>query len=166
MSDSRGKGQRGSGANVSEKVMLSSPQVSKRTIHAHVLCVCSVTQACPTLCDAMDCSPTGSSTHRISQARILKWVAIASFRGSSISSIGRWVLYCWASWEAHRRCRLLLKGLKQCPWGRVPTCVYWAREIPSLPLPFNGSGRQWALSIFLWMLSTHSEALQILKHTS
>ena len=36
-----------------------------------------------TLCDSMDCSPTGSSVHGILQASILEWVAMASFRGSS-----------------------------------------------------------------------------------
>ena len=36
-----------------------------------------------TLCDPMDCSPSGSSVHGILQATILEWVAIASFRGSS-----------------------------------------------------------------------------------
>ena len=35
----------------------------------------------PTLCDAMDCSPPGSSGHAILQARILEWVAIASSQG-------------------------------------------------------------------------------------
>ena len=43
----------------------------------------SVTQLCPTLCDPMDCSPPGSSVHRILQARILKWVAISFSRDSS-----------------------------------------------------------------------------------
>ena len=38
-------------------------------------------QACPTLCDPMDCSPPGSSVHGISQARILEWIAICSSRG-------------------------------------------------------------------------------------
>ena len=32
-----------------------------------------VTQSCPTLCNAMDCSPPGSSVHGILQARILEW---------------------------------------------------------------------------------------------
>ena len=40
-------------------------------------------QSCLTLCDPMDCSPPGSSVHGISQARILQWVAISSFRESS-----------------------------------------------------------------------------------
>ena len=36
-----------------------------------------VAQSCPTLCDPMDCSPSGSSVHGIFQARILEWVAIS-----------------------------------------------------------------------------------------
>ena len=42
----------------------------------------SVPQACPTLCDPMDCSLPGSSVHGIFQARILKWVAISFSRRS------------------------------------------------------------------------------------
>ena len=36
-----------------------------------------VTQSCPTLCDPMDCSLPGSSTHGILQSRVLEWVATA-----------------------------------------------------------------------------------------
>ena len=42
-----------------------------------------VTQSCPTLCNLMDCNPPGSSVHGILQARILEWIAIPFFRGSS-----------------------------------------------------------------------------------
>ena len=38
-----------------------------------VVCVCSLTQSCLTLCDLMDCSPPGSSVHGIFPARILEW---------------------------------------------------------------------------------------------
>ena len=41
------------------------------------VCVCVCVHVCPTLCDPMDCSPTGSSIHGISQAGILEWVAIS-----------------------------------------------------------------------------------------
>ena len=34
-------------------------------------------------CDPMGCSPPGSSSHEISQARILEWVALSFSRGSS-----------------------------------------------------------------------------------
>ena len=37
-----------------------------------------VTQFCLTLCDPMDCSPSGSSVQGILQARVLEWVACPS----------------------------------------------------------------------------------------
>ena len=44
------------------------------------MCMCV---ACPNLCYPTDCSPPGSSVHRISQATILEWVAISFFKESS-----------------------------------------------------------------------------------
>ena len=41
-----------------------------------------VAKLCPTVCDPMDRSPSGSSVHRIFQARTLEWIAIACSRGS------------------------------------------------------------------------------------
>ena len=49
-----------------------------RPLH-NTLCIHCV---CLTLCDPVDCSPPGSSVHRILQARILEWVAIPFSRGS------------------------------------------------------------------------------------
>ena len=67
-------------------------------------------QSCPTLCDHTDCSPPGSSVHRVLQARILEWAAISSSRGSfqprdwtavfCVSCIGRQILYHKATLEA------------------------------------------------------------------
>ena len=51
----------------------------------------SVAQSCPTFCDPMDHSPSGSSVHEIIQARILEWVAIPFSRGSSWPRDGTWV---------------------------------------------------------------------------
>ena len=48
-------------------------------------------QSCSTLCDPMDCSPPGSSTHGLFQARILEWVAISFSRGSSQPRDQTWV---------------------------------------------------------------------------
>ena len=48
----------------------------------HCCHFCLVTTSCLTLCDLMDCSPSGSSVHGTSQARILEWVAIPFSRGS------------------------------------------------------------------------------------
>ena len=47
-------------------------------VHAWV-----VANSCLTLCDPLDCSLTVSSVHGIFRVRILEWVAIFLFRGSS-----------------------------------------------------------------------------------
>ena len=73
-----------------------------------------VVQLCPTLWDPMDCSPPGSSVHRLLQARILEWVAIPFRRGSSPPRERTWV---------------------SCIAGRFFT-VWAMREFPNL-------GREW-----------------------
>ena len=40
-----------------------------RSFHGICVCVCSVAQSCPTVCDSMDCSPPDSSVHGISHKR-------------------------------------------------------------------------------------------------
>ena len=67
--------------------------------------------SCPTLCNPMDYSLPGSSVHGILQARILEWVAISSFRGSSWpgdrtsiscdSCLAGGVFHHWATREIH-----------------------------------------------------------------
>ena len=73
----------------------------------HEVLLGSAAQPCLTLCNAMDCSPPGSSVPGISQARRLEWVAMPSSRGSSwprdwtrVSCTGRRILYRWAAGEA------------------------------------------------------------------
>ena len=68
-------------------------------------------------CDPMDYSPPRSSGHRISQARMLEWVALSFFRGSSrprdqtcVSHIGRQILYHWATREAHQSLQAYIQG--------------------------------------------------------
>ena len=60
-------------------------------------------QSCPTLCNPMDCNPSGSSVHGTFQARILKWVAVSYSRDripvSCISCTDRWILYHRTTWE-------------------------------------------------------------------
>ena len=73
---------------------------SGRVLWCELVCA----QSCMTPCDPMDCSLSGSSVHRILQARIREWVAISFSRGSSwprgqtrvsyISCIHRQILYC------------------------------------------------------------------------
>ena len=60
-------------------------------------------RSCQTLWDPVDCSLPGSSVHAILQIRILHWVAMPSFRGSSrprdrthvsyVSCIGRQAIF-------------------------------------------------------------------------
>ena len=47
-------------------------------------CCCLVTKSCPTLCDPVDYSPSGSSVHGVLQARILEWIVMSSSGGSSL----------------------------------------------------------------------------------
>ena len=64
---------------------------------------CMLTRLVMSVCDPVDCSPLGSSVHGILQARLLEWVAMPSFRGSSkprdrtqvshVPCISRQVLY-------------------------------------------------------------------------
>ena len=67
-----------------------------------------VAQLCPTLCDPMDCSLSGSSVHGLLQARILEWVAISFSRGCSqtrdrtrVSCIAGGCFTIWATREAY-----------------------------------------------------------------
>ena len=48
----------------------------KTQLKAVSCCCCLITKLCLSLCDPIDCSPQGSSVHRISQARILEWVEL------------------------------------------------------------------------------------------
>ena len=48
-------------------------------------------QSCPTLCNPVDYSPSGSSVHGILQTRRLEWVAIPFSRSSWISKNQTWV---------------------------------------------------------------------------
>ena len=64
-----------------------------------------VIQLCRTLCDPMDCSPSGSSAHGVFQGRMLELVAIFYSRGSSrprdqswISGIAGSFFTIWATW--------------------------------------------------------------------
>ena len=48
------------------------------------LCACAKSlQLCLTLSDPVDCTPPGSFSHGILQARILEWAAMPSSRGAS-----------------------------------------------------------------------------------
>ena len=79
--------------------------------------VSSATQSCVTLCNPLDCSPTGSSAHGIFQARIPEWVAMPypgdlpdpgiepTFLALQVASLPL------SHWGSHREiCRVLIKS--------------------------------------------------------
>ena len=105
----------------SQLVRISTTEVRwKSDLQVDSLSNVLVAQSYLTLCDAMDCSPPGSSVHGILQARILQWVAMSFSKGSSRSresSLGlphcRQMLYCPSypgspiytlAWMVSKRC--------------------------------------------------------------
>ena len=53
---------------------------------------CLLTQSCLTLCDPMDCSPSGSSAHGVIQAGILERAATPSSRDRFAMDMYPWHL--------------------------------------------------------------------------
>ena len=74
------------------------------------VCGCKSLHSCPTLCDPMDCSPPGSSVHRILQARILEWVPNFLLQG----------IFPTQGWNSHPFCLLhwQVGSLSLVPPGR------------------------------------------------
>ena len=78
-----------------------------------------VTQLCLTLCHPVNCRPPGSSIHEILQARILAWVAMPFYKGSSqprdwigVSRIAERFFTIWANGETF--------NLPSRAWHRAP----------------------------------------------
>ena len=88
-------------------------------------------QSCPTLCDPIDGSPTGSSVPGSLQARILGWVAI------SFSSAWKWkvkvklfsrVALFATPWTAAYQAPLSMGFSRQEYWSGVPLGLYIQRN--------------------------------------
>ena len=82
------------------------------------VCVCSVAQLCPSLCDPMDGSLPGSSVHGIILARLLEWVASSS----SIFFFKIWLHRVWVA-----ACSIFLVATSGIlSWGlRTLSCSMW-----------------------------------------
>ena len=125
------------------------------------VCVCLVTQSCPTLCNPVDYSLSGSSVHGILQARVLEWVAMLSSRGSSqsgdrtqVSRIESKFCTIWATREAKppKGCSTVAPpkadscpgcGLSTAPSGRAHVVSLPSRLQPQLKSPPLGwQGKQ------------------------
>ena len=102
-------------------------------------------KSCPTLCDPVDCSLSGSSVHVIFQARILEWAAISFSTGSSqprdrtpVSNSGlpHWgqTLTIWATREAQITEHLFF--FLSCGWSILGTpdpCPFLSLQWNILP---------------------------------
>ena len=65
---------------VSSCICFLQRQTSLESVLGKMPCLCLCAQSGTTLCDAMDCSLSGSSIYRIFQARILEWFVISFSR--------------------------------------------------------------------------------------
>ena len=103
-------------------------------------CCHSSTKSCPTLCNPMDYSPPDSSVHGISQARILEWVAISFFRGSSDPGIEtqgsnpgllRWqedslsLNHLGSPWISSRQSQSITLHLATIGWWDTTETAWW-----------------------------------------
>ena len=77
------------------------------TLAGLVIMTVLVAQLCMTLCEPMNCSPSGSSVHGILKTKMLEWVAIPFSSGSSQPRDQTWVsciagsfFTIWATREA------------------------------------------------------------------
>ena len=79
-------------SRISATTTLMSHQHRDKTFHQKKISVCAKSlQSCPTLSDPMDCRAPDSSVHGILQARILEWVSVPFFRGSSRLRDRNWI---------------------------------------------------------------------------
>ena len=115
--------------NVWQKPLQCCKVISLQLINEKKKKESEVAQSCPTLCDPMDCSPTGFSVQGIFQSRILEWVATSFFRGTSWPRDWTWVSHTagkltyrkhlTVSVSYHYICTVLLHNL----WS-IPNILY------------------------------------------
>ena len=123
-------------------------------------CYCLVAQSCPTLCSPMGCSLPGSSVLRISQTKILEWVAISFSRRSSwmrdwthIFCIGRQILYHWATRNTERALLLELEVMlkRNFPVAQIVKTLpaVWETRVRALgqSMGLQRVGHDWAISL-------------------
>ena len=95
--------------NFNHWLWTQSPLSTDRTSHFSSESESEVTQLCPTLCDPIDCSLSGSSVHGIFQAVVLEWIAISFSRGSSqprartqvsriVDRLSHYLVFRWLTW--------------------------------------------------------------------
>ena len=107
----------------------------------------------------MVCTPPGSSVHRISQT-IREWVAISSSSGSfrprdrtSVSSIGRWILYHWATRKAFTY--NTLKHTKTAIWFCSCSSSGQETQFPAYWFPTHSFQTLCCTAVLCWMSAVY-----------
>ena len=92
-----------------------------------------VTQSCLILRDPMDCSPSGSSIHRIFQATVLEWGALAFSDSRSLRLFPLFASRSYIVLSVTFGSRTCFKLMLQTVWGRslyFCFCFYVATNCP------------------------------------
>ena len=110
----------------------------------------------------MNCSPPGSFVHGILQARVLEWIAVSSFRGSSqprdqihVFWIGKQILYHWATWEAQDNFNIRYTRYSEKAMAPHSSTLAWQIPWTEEPCRLQSMGllgvrRDWATSLSLF----------------
>ena len=121
-----------------DKDTLSTISLNKTKSPLQVAKWSEVAQSCPTLCDPMDCSLSGSSVYGIFQARVLEWIAISFSRGSSrprnwtqVSCIAGRRFTVWATREAQVAREGWISTWEE--WPDLITILFLLSSPPNLP---------------------------------
>ena len=131
-----------------------------------------VTKSCPALFWPHGLCPPGSSVHGMFQARILEWVVISSFKGSSwprdltcISFIGRRILYHWAvrnfNWAISNPkrwcCESAALNIQQM-WKTQQWPQDWKRSV-FIPIPNKGNAKEYSNYLTIALISHASKVM-------
>ena len=119
------------------------------------LCACTNAkslQSCSTLCNTVDCSPSGSSVHGSLQARILECVAIFSSRGLSFAN-GT----AAAAAKSLQSCPTLCNPIDGSPPGSPVPGILQARTLEWVAISFSNAWK-WKVKVkslsHVWLLVT------------
>ena len=107
------------GRLISSPPIITAVEPTVMRLHTDATATAKSRQSCPTLCDPIDSSPTGSSVPGILQARALEWVAI------SFSSAWKW--------------KVKVKSLSRVQLLGTP----WAAAAQQAPLPMGFSRQEY-----------------------
>ena len=104
----------------------------------NIQCMCAKSlQLCPTLCDHMDCSPSGSPVHGILQARIQAWSGLPCLPPRDLPDLGIEPRFKWhptpvlLPGKSHGRRRLV----GYSPWGLKESDTFTFTEQFQFHLP-------------------------------